>query len=588
MSATKPDLLTALGVGTNEARRPGMSTCCMTCGNDAARLAAVLSALRAVSDEIVVAVEEQRAEPVASALGGIADRVLTFARGDHPDRPIPWLFESCSHEWVFNIDDDEVPSPGLLDVLPRLVEAQDVSHYWIARRWLFGDSKHYLADAPWGLEFQLRLVLADPRFVQFSDEFHRPVIAHGPARYVEQPLWHLDTLVNSFERRRAKAERYERRRRGMRIAGVAHNTGLYLPELRPRPQTKPVPIEDLAAIDEVLAACAPRGAPIRLEHSRPSELARLWPAGDALHHRGSVALVRGPSSFTADVQQTVDVRVTNHGTRAWDWGKEGRPEIRLAYRWHGPAEDDAQLRTPLPSRLEPGASQVVPLHVVAPDAPGLYRLELDLIHEHVRWFGCGVTVEVVVTPRRRVAIAGAPERVEAVLDTLALMPELEAVVVRPDARRTPGFDHREVAGLREFLGIDAPGGRVKELVRYVTRSARLLRAARRRDPRVAFVALAARCDAFVVAGLDATPEAPRTRSLWRRALTAQAARTAGARLIVVDQQLAPRGIDRVLDRLLVRGAAVVTSDQLLAKLHRELATPATAPDERRPSSAPSP
>ena len=51
-------------------------------------------------------------------------------------------------------------------------------------------------------------------------------------RFVDAPLWHLDTSINGYDARREKALMYERERRGMRIEGFSHNTGLYLPELR--------------------------------------------------------------------------------------------------------------------------------------------------------------------------------------------------------------------------------------------------------------------------------------------------------------------------------------------------------------------
>ena len=36
--------------------------------------------------------------------------------------------------------------------------------------------------------------------------------------------------------------------------------------------------------------------------------------------------------------------------------------------------------------FRPGATTVVPVLVAAPDEPGAYLLELDLVHEFVRWF----------------------------------------------------------------------------------------------------------------------------------------------------------------------------------------------------------
>ena len=63
---------------------------------------------------------------------------------DGSDRPIAWLFQSCRGKWIFNIDDDEVPSPRLIALLPSLVRRDDLTHCWISRRWLYRTPRTYL------------------------------------------------------------------------------------------------------------------------------------------------------------------------------------------------------------------------------------------------------------------------------------------------------------------------------------------------------------------------------------------------------------------------------------------------------------
>ena len=182
-----------------------LSVCCMTSGRQPDLLGGVLAPFRQVADEIVVAVAAERLEAVRPAVAGVADRLLAFPAAAPADRPIAWLFRACAGRWIFNVDDDEVPSPALVDRLQELIQREDVTHLWIARRWLHPTVETFIGAAPWGTEFQLRLVIADDRFLQFSDEFHRPVVCHGPSGYVEEPLWHLDTVLNPAARRRRKA-----------------------------------------------------------------------------------------------------------------------------------------------------------------------------------------------------------------------------------------------------------------------------------------------------------------------------------------------------------------------------------------------
>jgi hypothetical protein len=173
----------------------------------------------------VVALDVDAREAAAS-LAEVADRILLFSPAEPSDRPIAWLCSECRGEWIFNIDDDEIPSGMLVRTLPLLVGRNDVTHCWIARRWLFHDVSSYLDEAPWSAEYQLRLFMADERFLRFTDQFHRPIACDWPMRFVAAPLWHLDTALNSRDQRELKALRYERLRRGMRIGAFSPSAEL--------------------------------------------------------------------------------------------------------------------------------------------------------------------------------------------------------------------------------------------------------------------------------------------------------------------------------------------------------------------------
>ena len=102
--------------------------------------------------------------------------------------------------------------------------------------------------------------------------------------------------------------------------------------------------------------------------------------------------------------RAISFAVRNDGEESWpgvDPDGAETPEIRLSYRWHraaGPAEEGP--RTPFPLTVEPGATVVVPLLVVAPAEEGPAWLEVDVVHEYVRWFGSDARylVDVVAAP----------------------------------------------------------------------------------------------------------------------------------------------------------------------------------------------
>ena len=459
----------------------------MSSGRRPALLAGVLAPFRAVADEIVVAVEVSRAAEVQAALAGVADTLLTFPSAPPADRPIAWLFRSCAGDWIFNVDDDEAPSPALVAALPGLVAREDITHAWVARRWLYPTPDTYIASAPWGTEFQLRLALADERFLQFSDVFHRPVVCQGPSAYVEAPLWHLDTVLNPAALRRRKAAAYERERPGMRFGGLAHNLGVYVPELQGDLELADVPAEEREAIAAARAfAPAPSGTtPPTVVEATAREVDREWvgpPYAESLY-RATLELGAAPTVMTAGVQHTVDVRVTNGSDVIWRWGRDGRPEIRLAYRWRSDGEDVREptaLRTSLPADLPPGATQLVPVHVVAPAGAGRFQLEVDLVHERVRWFGVGASTAVEVRPARRIALIARPERVPEVIDEIGVSPEVEPLVLLRDPDDSGTYaDFASVTGLRRYLLHGTEGhGRLVTVTRLVSRTLSLTRQSR--------------------------------------------------------------------------------------------------------------
>ncbi|HWG56614.1 MAG TPA: hypothetical protein VNT58_08870 [Gaiellaceae bacterium] len=546
MSATAAARETTLAAGKARTR---LSVCCMTSGRRPALLGGVLSALRAVADEVVVAVEHPRAEAVAEAVAGVADVVLSFPPNPPADRPISWLFASCSGEWIFNVDDDEVPSPALVAVLPRLVERQDITHAWIARRWLYPTPATYLASRPWGTEFQLRLVRTDDRFLQFSDEFHRPVICHGPTAYVPEPLWHLDAVLNPAAHRRAKAAAYESERPGMRIDGLAHNHALYVPELSEGARVVDVPPEDARAIGSALAYVPAPAAPPPLVRRSRADVDAHW-VGSPLRRAagGTVELLGEVQPFVAGAQATVDVRITNRSGRRWRWGRDARPPVRLGYRWFRAGEcvvEPAALRTTLPHDLPAGEAQVVPVHVVAPTEPGRYTLELDLLVEPDDWFRCGAAAEVEVRPRAGVALVGTSDAVAATVVALDLEPATEVVVLLRDAADAADYgDYAKVVGLRPYLLLGNDGdARAATLLRLAWRTAWIAltgRAAEWQAPRYReLLALRGRTD-LVVAGPNWEEGAAFGREWYVVVATALLWRLAGREVVIPDQVL-PRG-----------------------------------------------
>jgi len=89
--------------------------------------------------------------------------------------------------------------------------------------------------------------------------------------------------------------------------------------------------------------------------------------------------------MVADTRRTVRLDLVNDGTLTWSaadgiavaahWlDGSGQPVV-----WEGP-------RTPMPAPVPPGEHIVVEAVVDAPTAPGVYRLQWDMVHDGVCWF----------------------------------------------------------------------------------------------------------------------------------------------------------------------------------------------------------
>ncbi len=372
-----------------------------------ARVAVVLRTLRDVAGEILVAVDS-RVEPSAlHALRGVADRIIRFEARAPVDRPRPWLASQCRGDWVFWIDGDEVPSLALVNALPDLVAARDVVQYHIPRRWLFPDADHWLDESPWWPDHQIRLLRNDPATMRYGAT-HEPIVPWLPWRCIEPPLYHLSCLVTSIAARRAKARDYDVERPNMTSPGGGpFNDVLQVPEQYATRRPSPVPIADRAWIDAALAITAAPAAsdvdPLFTSIVPTEEIDALAPATrlGPDDYQAQIEIVDRDTRFAPGIARYLLVRVENRGGATWSWGWQ-RFGINLSYHWRsldGNVLTFGGRRTTLPSTVRPGESILLAVDVVPPNDSGRYVLDVDLVHEEVRWFGCAARIEVSVADR---------------------------------------------------------------------------------------------------------------------------------------------------------------------------------------------
>jgi hypothetical protein len=359
-----------------------------------------------VADEIFVAVDSRIDPGSLHPVVEVADRVVQYEFAPPFERALAWAHAQCGGDWVLRIDSDEVAAPSLVAALPELVRAKDVVEYHIPRRWLYPDMRHWLDEYPWSMDYQARLVRNDPATLWFDGVVHSTTGLARPAVYLEHPLYHLLCAVTDADERRARIARYVTEEARPEGSLPIHKAN-YLPERFATREPRPVPEEDLAAIAEVVGAgttettsLVPSSTPIPV--ARRAEIDRQWArrplAGDA--HNAGLVVVEGDTRMHAGQTREVHARVTNLGSETWPGGLTRHPLIRVAYRWLGPEGNvvvPEGRRAPFPAALRPGRSCVLPVLVTAPNEPGRHVLEIDVVHEGVRWFGCAAREEITLS-----------------------------------------------------------------------------------------------------------------------------------------------------------------------------------------------
>jgi hypothetical protein len=383
-----------------------LSVCCLT-GDDPAMVAAALGVLRPAAAEIVVAVDSRMDPAGLGALRYVADRLVRFEYTDPPESARPWLVAQCRHDRVLMVDGDEVASAALVDALPGLAADDVTVQFRVPRRWCFPDTAHWLAERPWWPDHQRRLVARGP-VLDFNLAVHGGVRDVGPARYLDEPLYHLACVVTPFAARRARVRHYEAQRPGLvAVGGGPMNDTLYVPEHFATLRPAPVPGEDAEVLATVLAArgtATPSDAGRDLPLVSAAEIAEHRPA-DPLAAQGYQAklVVAERDRRTEPGNDTyLMVEVTNTGSALLPHRDSPGVRLRLGAWLLDRAGDEPVTEwalTALPGDVPPGESRLMEALIRVPDSPGMHTVEVDLVNEHARWFGVPARAELAVASR---------------------------------------------------------------------------------------------------------------------------------------------------------------------------------------------
>ncbi len=373
-----------------------------------AQVAAVLAPLRPVADEIVIVADSRVADAELSVYAAACDRLVLHAFVLPVERQFAWAHAQCRSDWILRIDGDEVLSPALTARLPELTRRRDRMQYWLPRRWSFPGPRHWLGERPWHPDYQLRLVRNDPATLAFPGVIHSSALPSEPFELLEEPMYHLNLLLQSRQERETKIAEYASIGHPGSVApGGGPQNLYYLPEQWALGSPATTPAFDAECIQMVLNLPRAPAVPVNrntLLTAGRADIDAQWDARTLRpeDYRATIRPLEEHPRLAPAAPDRLIVRITNHGTTGWPGGLVREPAIRLGYRWltlDGSVVVVHARRSGLPCPLTPGESTIAWLSVLAPEQPGDYILEIDLVHENVRWFDACARVPVHVAMR---------------------------------------------------------------------------------------------------------------------------------------------------------------------------------------------
>ncbi len=370
---------------------------CMTASRDADRVRVILEVMRPLVDEVVLGVDAGGDPALRELPGDLVDLVLPFESPGFGGGLIGWIQHQCSGNWILRLDEDEVPGASLLDSIPTLSSDRSLTHMLVPRRWLYPSAAEYVVSHPWTPDYQVRLVRNVPGLWSFGGRVHDSPSILGAHRFLDCPIYHADCLLQSFDRRRAKAERYERARPGHRNEGFPVNA-MYLPEICQGIELMSVPVADAPLVSRLIGQETDVAVPVRrcrpARRSTPKDALVRFNVNRAVSqeaYRASVTVAHPRPELPVATHCSLDVLVRNLGDEHWPASYVDEPPIRLGCRWldRGTLVQVAgEGRGWFPCSVPPGEQAHVRLGFETPATSGYYVLEVDVLHEGVQWFGC--------------------------------------------------------------------------------------------------------------------------------------------------------------------------------------------------------
>jgi hypothetical protein len=333
----------------------------------------LLTHVRGFADEIVVGVDNASTDGTFEAASSCADVVFRFQHTGVSGPAHMLLLDYVSRDWLLVLDSDERMDEHVASIIPELLESE-YTHYLFPRKLVVSlQPPRYVRGSPWFPDWQLRLLRNDRSLVWHNGSVHGQYQVMGLGCYeTRTSILHFERLAISEEERAAKLQRY--REHGSKLVTDRFDYSIdgRICELLELPRG----LESNPSQARISTRVIPGILKVMVEGSLP-------PWGAALR-------VDMPREFSPGEQVFADATASNRGRLAWfQLGREPWPILNLSY--HILDESERVIlrdgdRTPILRVVNPGATASFLASFTAPNEPGKYLIEWDMVSEGECWF----------------------------------------------------------------------------------------------------------------------------------------------------------------------------------------------------------
>ena len=332
-------------------------------------LARILPELRDIGDELVIGIDDTTTDATAAVARQFTDQIHpvpheSFRGLGRPEdlNAVECMLPHCHGDWVLRVDQDETLSSLWHDrnYVSGLLADRSATQYWIPRRLVVPPGDRYVSSGQWFPDYQIRLYRIIPCLIVFNRRPHeRPRIAGERRLLSDSWILHWDPVW------------YDRVRRDRKVA-FYYELG-YTPE------------EYFLYDDQVFQT-----RPLDYTYPGPSNvLLPMAAEGGAFH--AALEVLDLPEVMQAGKPEPVLLSIRNCSNRLLRPSSYlVRPaNVWLSYHW---VTADGEIyrwdneRSDLPRPLRPGEWATCFLTVAAPEKPGDYFFQPDLVEEGVAWF----------------------------------------------------------------------------------------------------------------------------------------------------------------------------------------------------------